>query len=462
MLFRILRSFRILLIGAIAIVGLMMAMPGALAFLHAVTIEAPTASQLAQGQPLEYQPSTREGEEGQERFRADGECSVPVTVPFGLRAACQVHDLAYDELRVARESGQYHAATTAWARWMADVEFTLRGHRQCDAAPLLGRPLCHGVVAVMGTAVTLNSLRQGYGATPQESPVVLMAWGFGAAALLGAPRRSRGAGRHEREFHSAVRSPDVVGMYVGVRHASTLSARLRLLREALQQGMTGSGGVVVLVVTTGSGWVNPHVVEGLQRATSGPVTIIALQYSRLPSWAVALFRPWLPARTARAAIAAASDAAAVVRRHGGRVRLLVHGESLGAAAIRTAFAQRPQLAAAVDGGLLVSPPGSVEWDGPAHIDVVRHRDDAVVWFTLRLLVRPLRWRPAACDGYAAAPPYRGPWRPLLSYLQVFAALPRAGDLPFGRGHRYGPELTRAWARVLARSGRSAQGARTAG
>ncbi|QOR70622.1 alpha/beta-hydrolase family protein [Ruania alkalisoli] len=460
-LFRIARLARHVLLGVIAAVSLTLSSPVVLT-LALDAVGAAPAHELAEGGRLGYQPATRDRDGLRERFRPDGECSVPaaIPVPFGLRAACQVHDLAYDELRLARESGQHGDWTTGLARWVADVEFVLRGHRQCRGAAPLGRPVCHGVVALMGTAVTLNSIRQVYGPTPHETPAQLALWVGGLAALIGVPRIPRTAGRHEREFLESVSSHQVAGIYLGLRPARTFRERLDRLRSDVERA--AQAGDVVLVVTTGSGWVNPYAVHGLARARNGPVTVIAFQYSRLPSWAVAILRPHLPARVARSALSAAVDGVRSVRHHGAQGRLWVHGESLGAAGIRAALAQRPRLADLVDGGLLVSPPGSVEWRGPEHIDVVRHHDDAVVWFTPRLLVRPLRWHHAPGDGRPAPPPYRQPWRPVLSYLRVVAALPRAGDLPYGHGHRYGPELASAWARVLSGSHRVAVQPRGAG
>ena len=407
---------------------------------------------------LGYRPALRTHAGSVEAYRTDGSCSTPwpTPAPFGLEAACQVHDLAYDQLRVAHERGSGTGAERMAARLHADLAFTHRSHEQCVAQPALAQLVCHGVAHVFGTVVLLNSARQGFGAAPPQSPARLGLWGLALLIALGggpALRRWTSAvGKHEREFLGlALPRAQLTRIYVGVRHGWCRRARLAHLVTELDRTGAFRGQTVCLVVTTGSGWVNPHALSTLAHTTSGPLTVVALQYSRLPSWAVLLLRPGLATRTASAALRAVADYRdGLTERRGptGTTTLVVHGESLGAGAIATALARAPSLAHRLDGGLLVSPPGSVERTPPAGMVLVRHTDDAVVWCTPALLWRPVRWRVAAgSDEVRVAPPWRR-WWPVLSFLQVLRALPAAGDHPFGHGHRYGEELSAAWTRTL--------------
>lgn len=420
-------------------------------------LDWPTAARLAEsGQSgLGYRPAVRAHADGVEVYRSDGSCSTPwpAPAPFGLEAACQVHDLAYDRLRVAHQHGTGSPLALRAARLHADLAFAQRSHELCAGLPALRRLACHPVAHVFSAAVLLNSARQGFGGAPPESPVQLGLWALGLLiALGGVPvlRRWRCAvGKHEREFLGQVLPrAGVRRVYVGVRHGWCRRARLAHLTTELDRATAGEGGTVCLVVTTGSGWVNPHAVSTLAKVCTGPLTVLALQYSRLPSWAVLLLRPGLATRTATAAIRSVTDHRDAMAPRTGAHALVVHGESLGAGAIATAARRAPSLAYRLDGGLLVSPPGSVEQTPPAGMVLVRHTDDAVVWCTPALLWRPVHWREAAgSDEARVAPPWRR-WWPVLTFLQVLRALPAAGNHPFGHGHRYGEELSTAWARTL--------------
>ena len=410
---------------------------------------------------LGYRPALRAHAGSIEAYRTDGSCSIPwpAAAPFDLEAACQVHDLAYDRLRVAHQHDAGTRTERMAARLHSDLAFTRRSHEQCATQRPLARMACHGVSNVFGTAVLLNSVRQGFGAAPRESAARLGLWALALLiALGGAPalrRWNSAVGKHEREFLGQVLPrAGVRRIYVGVRHGWCRRARLAHLAAELDRTGGFRDRTVCLVVTTGSGWVNPHALATLARTTSGPVTVVALQYSRLPSWAVLLLRPGLAARTATAAIRSVTDhrdALAAGRTLTGTGTLVVHGESLGAGAIATAARRTPSLVHRLNGGLLVSPPGSAEQTPPAGMVLVRHADDAVVWCTPALLWRPVRWRVAAgADEVQVPPPWRR-WWPVATFLQVLRALPAAGDHPFGHGHRYGEELSEAWARTLPRS-----------
>ncbi|WP_147919060.1 alpha/beta-hydrolase family protein [Ruania zhangjianzhongii] len=422
----------------------------------------PTPAQLTPLPPgddaLGYRPAVRAHAGGIEAYRADGSCSTPwpAPAPFGLESACQVHDLAYDRLRVAHQRDAGTRVERMAARLRADLVFTRRSHEQCAAQRPLARIACSGVAQVFGAVVLLNSARQGFGAAPPESPVRLGLWGLALLiALGGAPalrRWNSAVGKHEREFLGlALPRAQLTRIYVGVRHGWSRRARLTHLVTELDRTGAFRGQTVCLVITTGSGWVNPYALSTLAQTASGPLTVVALQYSRLPSWAVLLLRPRLATRTASAALHAVADyrdGLTQRRAPTGAAPLVVHGESLGAGAIATALARTPTLARRLDGGVLVSPPGSVELAPPAGMVLVRHADDAVVWCTPALLWRAVRWRVAAgTDDVQVPPPWRR-WWPVTTFLTVLRALPAAGDHPFGHGHRYGEELSDAWARAL--------------
>ena len=423
-------------------------------------VDWPTPAELAVAPgpaTLGYRPALRDRYGTWEAYRGDGSCSLPWPgrAPFGLEAACQVHDLAYDQLRVAHQRGSGTHVQRMAARLHADLAFIGRSHAECAEQPLLPGLACRAVANTFGAGVLVNSARQGFANAPPEAPAQLgLWWLFLLIALGGVPalrRWSCAVGKHEREFLGQVLPrAGVHRIYIGVRHGWRRRARLTALTAELDSAGALEGGTVCLVVTTGSGWVNPHALATLAEVCDGPLTVAAVQYSRLPSWAVLLLRPGLPARTASAAISAVTDRRDAVAAGRGQARastLVVHGESLGAGGIAAAARRAPARFVRLDGGLLVSPPGSVEQRPPDGMVLVRHGDDAVVWCTPALLWRPVRWRSTHVEEGDVTPPWRR-WRPVATFLSVVRALPAAGNHPFGHGHRYGPELSAGWTRVL--------------
>lgn len=121
--------------------------------------------------------------------RPDGECSSPVgRAHKTFLDACRSHDLGYDLLRYAGRTGQ---ALSRWARFEIDRRFGVDLLRSCSTWS------CHLVAVVFTAAVSLNSVRQGFG-VPVPEPVlpwlailaavtVAAAWQGGAQAGVRSP-----------------------------------------------------------------------------------------------------------------------------------------------------------------------------------------------------------------------------------------------------------------------------------
>ncbi|NCT90513.1 hypothetical protein GXB85_06085 [Cellulomonas sp. APG4] len=97
-----------------------------------------------------------------------GECSVPTGgTLFGFDEACREHDLAYDLLRFHET---HDGAVDPRTRWTADTRFGMRMVERCvDRASELGA--CLATAGVYTAGVTVNSVRQLYGAPAAESGV---------------------------------------------------------------------------------------------------------------------------------------------------------------------------------------------------------------------------------------------------------------------------------------------------
>lgn len=189
-------------------------------------------------------------------------------------------------------------------------------------------------------------------------------------------------------------------------------------------------GLLLVVVPTGSGWVNPAVVEAAELLTGGDVASVAVQYDDRPSWQAFL--------TGGGALAAAQTddlLDALADELVGRAsppRVVLYGESLGAVGGLPASGH-PLVEGAVWSGVPHSARHLVEAvTGRQGVHVVAHADDPVPAWSPRLLLGPT----AGWD--------RG-WVPFASFWGATGDLLGSLDQPPGHGHRYGPELVPALA-----------------
>jgi Alpha/beta-hydrolase family/Polyketide cyclase / dehydrase and lipid transport len=215
-----------------------------------------------------------------------------------------------------------------------------------------------------------------------------------------------------------------VHVHVGLDAAPTDERRARAAAEQLVRSGGLSRSTVLVAVPTGSGWVDEGAVAALEELAGGDVATVTVQYAEHPSWMEYLLGTDRAKRSAVSVLAAVRAQLAMLPA-GRRPRLLIFGESLGAAAAATAV----QEVGPVDGCLLAGRPGSAgQPTVPGCIDV-----DPVPW-----------WRP----GLLVSPQAGLPWLPVSTFWQVTGALVSSLDQPPGHGHRYGGELAQAWRELL--------------
>lgn len=105
---------------------------------------------------LGYQPLAQ----GPTLVNPGGGCSTPARIgPESFEDACRTHDLGYDTLRYAEVKG---IPLGAWARFGLDNRLYSDLMRTCDTMT------CRATATVYYTAVTGNSIRQGYVAPTAE------------------------------------------------------------------------------------------------------------------------------------------------------------------------------------------------------------------------------------------------------------------------------------------------------
>lgn len=279
------------------------------------------------------------------------------------------------------------------------------------------------VAAVVGAAwLAVRSLRWGWSRRRTAWRPAMVVAIASTAVFSGGPVHGAGTAPEDRVLLQS--SPvGAVRAYAGMREGEVPGERAEHAADALVR----AGGLerehVVIAVPTGSGWVNPQVVAGLEERFGSQVATVAMQYDDAPSWVAYLLR------RDEAVGATAELFDAVTERVGQlpasrRPQVHVYGESLGATAGQAVFggadARRADEVCSV---LWTGTPGGHRVGLPGEV-AVANDDDPVVHASPRDLLLP------PGDGR--------PWVPVVSALHDAADLVGSLDVPDGSGHRYGP------------------------
>ena len=287
-----------------------------------------------------------------------------------------------------------------------------------------------------------------------------------------------------------------IRIYAGLQSAGTIEERVAVLLSELQRTRAYERSLLVMIPTTGTGWVDPVAARSIESMYNGDTVLVAMQYSYLPSWISFLADQQKSIQAARAMIDA------VHRRwlHWPPAQhpvLALYGESLGSLAGQGAFEFLPDIAEKnVTSVLWVGPPNAsglwtaltvrrdpgtpevqprydngrtvrfAQASGPEEIAAVavsawdrprvlfmQHASDPVVWWSTDLLFRRPDWlsEPPGFDRSASMR-----WYPIVTFWQVSADM--AGNItnstttPTGHGHNYGDSQLDGWVAVAAPEG----------
>ncbi|WP_148281532.1 alpha/beta-hydrolase family protein [Tsukamurella sp. 1534] len=252
--------------------------------------------------------------------------------------------------------------------------------------------------------------------------VVAMIVGVAGAVSVAAPATATPVDSrpHSQRFAEITSATPGIRVYGALSDGATPAARA----ASAVDRMIASGGLrhpIVIAVPTGSGWVDPHFVRGVEESLRGDSTIIAVQYTQQPSW-----QSFVLHRDAAASTSAAVIEALHHRAPGAAVRLF--GQSLGAVGVVAARERAEQLGVTVLSTLQSGTPAGVAIVGPVQLNA---SDPVGIW-SPSLLVEPPD-REATTPGRATPRP---PWAPVLSFVQATADLLGATAPPPGLGHRY--------------------------
>jgi uncharacterized membrane protein len=278
-----------------------------------------------------------------------------------------------------------------------------------------------------------------------------------------------------------------VRVYVGLNTADNDESRMAVLLSELERTGAFNRKLLVIVPTTGTGWINPVAARSLEMMYNGDTAIVGSQYSFLPSWISFLGDREKSMESGRLMINAIHDRW-VQLPPDRRPKLVLYGESLGSMAGQGAFGWLPDIARMGFSSVLwVGPPNAsplwraitarrdpgtpeveprydngrtvrfsqasdaeeiardtaAPWEG-TRVLFLQHASDPIVWWSEDLLFNRPDWlkEPPGRDRTASMR-----WYPIITFWQVAADMTNAGSVPGGHGHNYGDFVLDGWAAV---------------
>ena len=278
-----------------------------------------------------------------------------------------------------------------------------------------------------------------------------------------------------------------VRVYVGLQTADTDESRMAVLLSELERTGAFNRKLLVIVPTTGTGWINPVAARSLEMMYNGDTAMVGSQYSYLPSWISFLGDRDKSMASGRMMINAIHDRWSQLPPDR-RPKLVLYGESLGSMAGQGAFGWLPDIARMGFSSVLwVGPPNAsplwkaitarrdpgtpeveprydngrtvrfsqgtdakailgdtaAPWEG-TRVLFLQHPSDPIVWWSQDLLFNRPDWlkEPAGRDRTASMR-----WYPIITFWQVAADMTNASSVPGGHGHNYGDLVLDGWAAV---------------
>lgn len=326
---------------------------------------------------------------------------------------------------------------------------------------------------------------------PQEpersgSPASYESWerlGFqGRAAVSEGPRA--------RDIAAATGRPacEPIRVYIGRQDWRSVDDAARAAVAEMHRTDAFSRSYILLVGTTGTGWIPQWSVSAVEFLTGGDVATAALQYTFLPSGLTYLADK---SRAMRASAALVRE----VRREleelpaESRPKLLVTGESLGGYGMTGAFFSAKDMLEIVDGAVFTGIPRTTPmwrqltrarrpsspetapvlcdsshirfatspegvwraeqaWKHP-RVVFLQYPSDPIVWCNMELMVRRPDWmrEPRGRDVLPGLT-----WYPWGTFWQLAVNMPASVKVPGGHGHRYHEDMVPVWADVLGVAG----------
>lgn len=261
-----------------------------------------------------------------------------------------------------------------------------------------------------------------------------------------------------------------IRVYAGLNSAETPRDRARLALAELKRVGGFERSVLVIIIPTGTGWVDPAGSDTVEYMHRGDVASVAVQYSYLSSWLSLWIEPDNGSETALALFDEVYGYWRTLPRES-RPRLYLHGLSLGALNSQRSADLFKVIGDPFDGAVWSGTPfqsemwrtmtagrrpGSPAWLpisgdsstvrftnqenhlnipgatwGPMRIVMLQYASDPITFFEPSIFYRQPAWMNAP-RGPDVSPAFR--WIPIVTALQLGVDIVVSGTVPPGRGH----------------------------
>lgn len=289
-----------------------------------------------------------------------------------------------------------------------------------------------------------------------------------------------------------------IRVYAGLKSAETIEERADLVLQELIRTNAFTRQSLLVSTTTGTGWLDPQAVDTFEFVNSGNTAIVGVQYSYLPSWISLLADQQTAKDVSRAVFNKIYDYWATLPETE-RPQFYVYGLSLGSYGMETVLNSVELVNQPIDGALLSGPPfvnemhkelerkrdaGSPAWLpvinngqtvrftaaenelnkptgvwGNTKIVYMQHATDPMVWFSKDLLLSEPDWLKQGQRGPGITDDFI--WVPFVTFWQIAADMPMAGNVAPGYGHNYAASSNvDAWAALTQPAGWSEEKANT--
>ena len=304
-------------------------------------------------------------------------------------------------------------------------------------------------------------------------------------------RKFTGKGPTAADIEGIVHAPakEPIRAYAGLSTAADTEERATKAVDDLERAGGFQRANLVVFTTTGSGWVDPAMIDSFEYLSGGDSAAVAIQYSYLPSWISYLVDQSKAREAGRTLFDVVYDRWSRLPQDQ-RPKLYVAGESLGSFGGETAFSGEADLRNRTTGTLFAGPPnfntlfrefsdnrdaGSPEiqpvykdgrtvrfasdpasaippqgqpWNG-SRVLYLMHPSDPIVWWSPHLIFSEPAWIGDApgkdvLEGTV--------WMPFVTFWQVTADLPFSTGVPGGHGHKYTTEQVDGWNAVMQPAG----------
>lgn len=283
-----------------------------------------------------------------------------------------------------------------------------------------------------------------------------------------------------------------IRIYSGLKSSDTSKDRAKLAVDDLKRAGGYQRKIIVVVTTTGTGWVDEEGVKPIEYMYNGNDAIVSMQYSYLPS-SLSFLVDQQKAKDAGNDLYNAVYNETLNLPADQRPKVVVFGESLGSYGGDAAFANEATFRTTSNGAVWAGPPnfnilrktattsrdaGSPEilpvyqngqilrfafvpkdlnnpnkpWSDPKAV-YLENPSDPIVWWSPSLLFHEPDWlkEPRGADVTA-----KTHWLPIITFWQVSGDMVFSTGVPDGHGHKYGKMPTDSWSYVAPPDGWSQQ------